>query len=425
MHCLHVLKGCHNIVTLLGINTYVKDGESHVLIHMSYHKSNMSNFITSISIDERVKYFDLISSQLFHALSILYNYNILHRDIKPDNILIDYECNVAPVCYLADFGFSYQLPGTHTIKEIDLSSSAYTVLYRPPEIFAHKKYDYSADIWVMGIVLIEYLTGEPITNPTEIEGELPDNIQLKILETSLNVSDERLTLLKSGLLPDHVHVDKYVGGMVSTDNIIKLESMLKFLPTDRIHITKLVQKSNAQSISKMLPRKIPLCQTYDRYYETTKWMINICNELYMNIRVLICAIDIRDRYTSLCKMDNDLLISLGCIMVADKIITDVNNTHLDEYISISGNMFTANELKVVEQDIMKALNYILVSPEIDEFVNVLEKFPNINFEDEDDPQPNDVSKILKHLYKDILLVQNKFISQVSYDDMISMIITKL
>ena len=413
------------------MNTYIKDDKSCAVLATSYHKSDMKTFIKLIPITERITYYDLCLSQLCHALLILFHHNILHRDIKPENILMDYDDNNV-TCYLADFGLSYQLPCNGNNDEIYFSLELYTGFYRPPEVFIKDQYDYSADIWALGIVLMEYLTGQIITNIIEYSpGDDEHDIVLPgILATTSDTSPDRLTSLKQGLLTDHVHVDKYVGNNISTNNILILESMLKFLPTDRIHITKLIQGTHIKCQLLQMPlRKFPIYfLEYSRYQQTTKWMVDVAKRLELSIRALICAIDIRDRYGALYKItgENDLLISIGCIIVADRMITDVNITDLDDYMEITNNIFTLEQLMSVQQDIMKAMNYLLVSCEIDDFVNVLEKFPNINnvpYQRDIIPQPkhNDVFIILDNLYQYILSTQKRFISEISYQDMITIV----
>jgi len=79
--------------------------------------------------------------------------NVLHRDVKGGNLLVTEE----GVVKVADFGVSTQLGNGKT------SGSTYigTPYWMAPELFAHTKYKYPADIWSTGITLIEILEGRP------------------------------------------------------------------------------------------------------------------------------------------------------------------------------------------------------------------------------------------------------------------------
>ncbi|RNA44476.1 glycogen synthase kinase-3 beta isoform X2 [Brachionus plicatilis] len=100
-------------------------------------------------------YIKLFMYQLFRSLAYIHSMGICHRDIKPQNLLIDPETAVLKLC---DFGSAKQL-----IKgELNVSyiCSRY---YRAPElIFGATDYTCNIDIWSAGCVLAELLLGQPI-----------------------------------------------------------------------------------------------------------------------------------------------------------------------------------------------------------------------------------------------------------------------
>jgi serine/threonine protein kinase len=93
--------------------------------------------------------------QLFRSLAYIHSMGICHRDIKPQNLLLDPESAVLKLC---DFGSAKQLvKGELNVSYI---CSRY---YRAPElIFGATDYTCNIDIWSAGCVLAELLLGQPI-----------------------------------------------------------------------------------------------------------------------------------------------------------------------------------------------------------------------------------------------------------------------
>ncbi|EPQ16396.1 Serine/threonine-protein kinase PRP4 like protein [Myotis brandtii] len=90
------------------------------------------------------------SQQLFLALKLLKRCNILHADIKPDNILVNESKTILKLC---DFGSA-----SH-VADNDITPYLVSRFYRAPEIIIGKSYDYGIDMWSVGCTLYELYTG--------------------------------------------------------------------------------------------------------------------------------------------------------------------------------------------------------------------------------------------------------------------------
>ncbi|XP_019545610.2 serine/threonine-protein kinase fused [Aedes albopictus] len=101
-----------------------------------------------------------ITYDLVSALYYLHSHRILHRDLKPQNILLDRN-KTAKLC---DFGFARNMTmGTHV-----LTSIKGTPLYMAPELLEAKPYDHNADLWSLGCIIYEMLAGEPPFSSTSM-----------------------------------------------------------------------------------------------------------------------------------------------------------------------------------------------------------------------------------------------------------------
>ena len=91
------------------------------------------------------------------GLQYLHEKRIIHRDVKPSNLLLD-----RGVVKLADFGCStYQIMGETEGSSNGHNTMTGTTIYMSPEVMAEKKYGRKSDVWSLGITLVEMAQGKP------------------------------------------------------------------------------------------------------------------------------------------------------------------------------------------------------------------------------------------------------------------------
>ncbi|KAG0215685.1 U4/U6 small nuclear ribonucleoprotein prp4 [Mortierella sp. GBA30] len=93
----------------------------------------------------------IYAQQLFLALSLLKKSNVLHADIKPDNILVNDAKNVLKLC---------DLGSASDTSEIEITPLLVSRFYRAPEIILGLAYDTALDMWSIGCTLYELFTGK-------------------------------------------------------------------------------------------------------------------------------------------------------------------------------------------------------------------------------------------------------------------------
>lgn len=121
------------------------------------------------------------------ALQYAHDHGIVHRDIKPENLLMDRNGRMK----IADFGIARMFNANHSNPDPDSSPLAGTPEYMAPEQRSQPSTtDHRADIYSLGVVLYEMLTGElpprklePLSRRLQIDVRL-DEIVLRALERS-------------------------------------------------------------------------------------------------------------------------------------------------------------------------------------------------------------------------------------------------
>ncbi|KAG9347082.1 hypothetical protein JZ751_006009, partial [Albula glossodonta] len=93
--------------------------------------------------------------QILRAIMFCHQHNIIHRDIKPENILVS-QYGVVKLC---DFGFARTMAAPGEVY----TDYVATRWYRAPELLVgDTKYGKAVDVWAIGCLFVEMLTGDPL-----------------------------------------------------------------------------------------------------------------------------------------------------------------------------------------------------------------------------------------------------------------------
>jgi serine/threonine protein kinase len=137
-----------NIVQYLG--TQRTEDKLYIFLELVSKGSLASLYKRYPMVEEQVRAY---THQILHGLKYLHDRNIIHRDIKCANLLVD----VNGVVKLADFGMAKELDKLGKLKSV--KGSPYWMA--PEVIDCTKTYGIAADIWSLGCTVLEMVTGKP------------------------------------------------------------------------------------------------------------------------------------------------------------------------------------------------------------------------------------------------------------------------
>ena len=160
-----------NVVKLFG---HFEDNKYCYFIMEFISKGNVYNLLT---LDKKKllspKLVATIMKDVISATYFLHNMNppIIHRDIKPENVLL----NEGMVAKLTDFGWSNYIQ-----EEKERKTVCGTPIYLAPEIIKEQGHDERVDIWCIGVLLFELITGTVPFRGNDIETLKSNILHLKI-----------------------------------------------------------------------------------------------------------------------------------------------------------------------------------------------------------------------------------------------------
>jgi len=169
---LQEMKGHEHIVSLT--NVLKADNDRDLYLIFEYMETDLHAAIRANILQDIHKQY--ILWQTLKALKYMHSANLVHRDMKPSNLLLNSDC----LMKVADFGLA------RSLKELEEQASSNCVLtdyvatrwYRAPEILlGSTRYHYGVDMWSVGCILGEMIHGKPI-----FPGQSTINQLEKILE---------------------------------------------------------------------------------------------------------------------------------------------------------------------------------------------------------------------------------------------------
>lgn len=177
----HLTEMKENVHTTKILDIIVSDDCSNIFIVMNYISNDLKHVLKSNQDGLSEEVITTILFKLLCGLNFIHKANIMHRDLKPGNILINQDLDVQ----ICDFGLArtsrkiesqkkeytreamskklISVRGARQEHKREMSNHVVTRPYRPPEIIIlEKRYKNSVDLWSGGCVLAEMLFQQDI-----------------------------------------------------------------------------------------------------------------------------------------------------------------------------------------------------------------------------------------------------------------------
>lgn len=181
---LKSLKNCENIIEVYDI--YNTRNNTYIITELC-DGGDLAKVISSkrsLSESEAIP----LMNQIIHGYNQIQNKGIIHRDLKPANIFLR-----TGDIKIADFGFAMKQSDCRRYSSYNVGSP----VYMPPEALNENKYSFKSDIWALGVIYYEMLTGKtPWRAKTEkdLARQLISIPIKKLLPPSISPSSENFLL---------------------------------------------------------------------------------------------------------------------------------------------------------------------------------------------------------------------------------------
>lgn len=198
-------------------------------------------FVLSSDVDLEESHVQFFMHQMLCAMKYMHSARVLHRDLKPGNILLQENCDVA-VC---DLGLARYIDASFDDeKQAEMTEYVVTRWYRAPELVLCPDYTMAVDMWALGCIFAEILGREPIFQGKDFKNQI--EVITKILgkpygSEMRHIKSAAARKFLEDLPPNKGVPFQKLFPKSSEEAMDLLTKMLKFAPHERITAEKALE----------------------------------------------------------------------------------------------------------------------------------------------------------------------------------------